>query len=107
MLRSIKGNQAALFPTADDEMAATGPSVDGVKEEARPFANRILTGDCVDVLSTIPERSVDLVFADPPYNLQLENQLLRPNQTVVCHCSADIHLAPQLGRVARSLTAPR
>lgn len=45
--------------------------------------NQILSGDCVEILRTLPEDSIDLVFADPPYNLQLQNELLRPNQTVV------------------------
>lgn len=45
--------------------------------------NQILQGDCVDILQTLPDRSVDLIFADPPYNLQLQRELLRPNQTVV------------------------
>jgi site-specific DNA-methyltransferase (adenine-specific)/modification methylase len=45
--------------------------------------DQILQGDCVEVLGTLPERSVDLIFADPPYNLQLRNQLLRPDQSVV------------------------
>lgn len=45
--------------------------------------NQIIQGDCVEVLSTLPAKSVDLIFADPPYNLQLRNQLLRPNQTTV------------------------
>jgi DNA modification methylase len=31
------------------------------------------------VLSSLPEKSVDLIFADPPYNLQLRGDLLRPN----------------------------
>jgi modification methylase len=43
----------------------------------------ILPGDCLEILATLPENSVDLVFADPPYNLQLQNDLYRPNQTKV------------------------
>jgi len=43
----------------------------------------ILQGDCVDVLNGLPEKSVDVIFADPPYNLQLENKLIRPNETEV------------------------
>jgi modification methylase len=43
----------------------------------------ILPGDCVEVLNALPEKSVDLVFADPPYNLQLNNELWRPNHTRV------------------------
>ena len=45
--------------------------------------NRVLVGDCLEELAKLPAASVDLVFADPPYNLQLERQLLRPNNTVV------------------------
>jgi len=45
--------------------------------------NEIIQGDCLQVLRTLPDASVDLVFADPPYNLQLQGDLLRPNQTRV------------------------
>ena len=34
-------------------------------------------------MNGLPEASVDMVFADPPYNLQLEGDLLRPNNSVV------------------------
>ena len=43
--------------------------------------NRVLVGDCLEELARLPDQSVDLVFADPPYNLQLERELLRPNNT--------------------------
>jgi modification methylase len=45
--------------------------------------DQILTGDCRDILPALPEKSVDLVFADPPYNLQLRQELYRPNKTRV------------------------
>ncbi len=45
--------------------------------------NRVLVGDCLEELAKLPAASVDLVFADPPYNLQLERDLLRPNNTRV------------------------
>jgi len=45
--------------------------------------NRVIVGDCLDALGKLPDESIDLVFADPPYNLQLERDLLRPNNTVV------------------------
>jgi modification methylase len=45
--------------------------------------NQLLVGDCLTELRRIPDRSVDLVFADPPYNLQLSTELLRPNNTRV------------------------
>jgi site-specific DNA-methyltransferase (adenine-specific) len=43
----------------------------------------LLPGNCLDVLATLPENSVDLIFADPPYNLQLQNDLYRPNLSKV------------------------
>ncbi|MEJ0096365.1 MAG: site-specific DNA-methyltransferase [Methylocella sp.] len=45
--------------------------------------NQILIGDCMELLAQLPACSVDLVFADPPYNLQLESTLSRPDQSIV------------------------
>lgn len=45
--------------------------------------NQILEGNCVEILNDLPEKSVDLIFADPPYNLQLRQELWRPNMTRV------------------------
>lgn len=45
--------------------------------------NQIIQGDCSEVLNSLPEGSIDLIFADPPYNLQLQNDLWRPNHTKV------------------------
>ncbi len=45
--------------------------------------NQILHGDCIEILKSLPENSVDVIFADPPYNLQLRNDLYRPNMTKV------------------------
>ncbi len=45
--------------------------------------DHIYQGDCLEVLRGLPDASVDLVFADPPYNLQLQNTLLRPNNSKV------------------------
>lgn len=45
--------------------------------------NQVIQGDCIEVMETLPEKSVDMIFADPPYNLQLQNELYRPNMTRV------------------------
>ncbi|MBY4894455.1 site-specific DNA-methyltransferase [Rhodobacteraceae bacterium N5(2021)] len=45
--------------------------------------NTILAGDCIEVMNGLPEASVDLIFADPPYNLQLKGDLHRPNNSLV------------------------
>ena len=43
----------------------------------------IILGNSISVMSELPPESVDMVFADPPYNLQLEGELHRPNNTKV------------------------
>ncbi|MGV6819082.1 MAG: DNA methyltransferase [Parvularcula sp.] len=50
---------------------------------AIPSVDTIIKGDCIEVLRTLPDASVDLVFADPPYNLQLSGELTRPDQSEV------------------------
>jgi len=45
--------------------------------------DRIIVGDCIEALARLPDRSVDLVFADPPYNLQLGGDLHRPDNSKV------------------------
>jgi site-specific DNA-methyltransferase (adenine-specific) len=45
--------------------------------------NQVIQADCLQTLSSLPEKSLDLVFADPPYNLQLQGELWRPNNTLV------------------------
>ncbi|MEQ1950842.1 site-specific DNA-methyltransferase [Mesorhizobium sp. CN2-181] len=52
-------------------------------EEAAPWRDTIIRGDCVAALERLPEKSVDVVFADPPYNLQLNGDLHRPDQSKV------------------------
>jgi modification methylase len=53
------------------------------KVDVKPLHNQILVGDCLTELKKIPSNSVDLVFADPPYNLQLKGDLSRPDQSMV------------------------
>jgi DNA modification methylase len=58
-----------------------------IKEKCYKFLlmrlNTVIQGDCIEELKKIPDNSIDLIFADPPYNMQLENALYRPNNTKV------------------------
>ncbi|MGH6838336.1 MAG: site-specific DNA-methyltransferase [Methylocella sp.] len=54
----------------------------GVAPAALPL-DEIIKGDCIKAMDRLPPESVDLVFADPPYNLQLETHLSRPDQSLV------------------------
>ena len=49
----------------------------------RTQSNEILSGDCIDIMRDLPENSIDMIFADPPYNLQLAGELHRPNNSRV------------------------
>ena len=51
--------------------------------EQSGWLDTILKGDCVAALNRLPENSVDVIFADPPYNLQLDGDLHRPDQSKV------------------------
>ncbi|WJH39225.1 site-specific DNA-methyltransferase [Aliirhizobium terrae] len=65
-------------------MAAVLPLAD-LKHQVRPgsWVNSIIKGDCVAALEALPDHSVDAIFADPPYNLQLGGALHRPDQSLV------------------------
>ena len=47
------------------------------------FSNKILNGDCLKELKKIPDKTFDLVFADPPYNMQIGEKLIRPDSSKV------------------------
>lgn len=65
-----------------DSNKAAGAAGWGSFNDRLPL-DRVLVGDCVSVMNALPEQSVDVIFADPPYNLQLANELLRPNHSRV------------------------
>ena len=64
---------ASVFPLAD------------LKTSVKPgsWVDTIIKGDCVAALEALPNQSVDVIFADPPYNLQLGGTLHRPDQSLV------------------------
>lgn len=45
--------------------------------------NTIIDGDCIEAMNALPANSIDLIFADPPYNLQLKGDLHRPDNSQV------------------------
>lgn len=59
------------------------PQVVSRREPSLLVRDTILLGDSIAMLNSLPEASVDLIFADPPYNLQLEGALNRPDQSLV------------------------
>ncbi len=69
---------ASVFPLADFRRA--GFDLAG---ESDAWKDSIIKGDCVAALEALPGQSVDAIFADPPYNLQLGGTLHRPDQSLV------------------------
>jgi len=47
------------------------------------FENKIINGNSLEVLKKIPDKTFNLIFADPPYNLQIGEKLKRPDDTKV------------------------
>ena len=89
-MRSARAGAAS--PKAQIQVSRTGPSASrfpGVQRAAAQAVpqnipkDEILIGDCIAHLRGLPEGCADLVFADPPYNLQLEGALSRPDQSMV------------------------
>jgi len=60
----------------------------------------VLVGDCVQAMNCLAEQSVHMVFADPPYNLQLKGDLRRPNNSRVDGVD-EAGCAPGLSQAAR------
>ena len=81
---AVAGAKPQLKVTRTEVPSRRPPAVQIARSAPEPLPlNQILIGDCVAGLSSLPAESVDLVFADPPYNLQLEQSLSRPDQSLV------------------------
>jgi modification methylase len=63
--------------------SSRAPRVSSESPEFAAPSARILVGDCVAEMAKLPAASVDLIFADPPYNLQLSGDLKRPDDSKV------------------------
>ena len=71
-------------------MVRTARMADSVNAEGSQLPiDTILVGDCIKHMNALPAGSVDLVFADPPYNLQLDQGLTRPDQSRVAGVDDD------------------
>jgi modification methylase len=80
----VAGAEPQINVTRTEVSTARRPAVQiPVRPKSVLPVNQILVGDCVARLASLPPESVDLVFADPPYNLQLEGSLSRPDQSLV------------------------
>src|SRR5277367_901087 len=64
-------------------MSFESPNSRSAASAASQASPRIFVGDCVAEMTKLPAHSVDLVFADPPYNLQLQGDLKRPDDSRV------------------------
>src|SRR5687768_9493298 len=63
--------------------SSRAPRVSSEPRDSAASSARILVGDCVAEMAKLPAASVDLIFADPPYNLQLAGDLKRPDDSKV------------------------
>ena len=59
------------------------PPAEAKAEIESPPLDRVLVGDCIEIMRSLPPKSVHLIFADPPYNLQLRGELRRPDDSRV------------------------
>ncbi len=82
--RSAKGAKTReIHQEEPRKVTARGPAALGRDDTLSLTLDTVHQGDCLDILRTLPDRSVDMVFADPPYNLQLGGDLHRPDNSRV------------------------
>jgi modification methylase len=75
--------QIQVLRTGAGEAKRPAAKLEKIGEPSVAPRDAILIGDCVAEMLRLPPASIDLVFADPPYNLQLEGALSRPDQSLV------------------------
>ena len=66
-----------------DQPARQAKTAPGTTRRSKLPIDQVLLGDCVQIMNALPEASVDMVFADTPYNLQLRGELERPDMSRV------------------------
>src|ERR1700712_5688426 len=88
--RTVVAGAAARKQVSRTGRLASAPRMGLVPAVQRLPLDEILIGDCIAAMDSLPAASVDCVFADPPYNLQLgEGALLRPDQSRVAAVDDD------------------
>src|SRR3546814_7555130 len=68
------------------------------------FVGRVLVGDSIERMRALPAASVDVIFADPPYNLQLRGELHRPDASRVDGVDEDWDRFPDMASYDRFTT---
>src|SRR5579871_1512758 len=80
-MRMLRAGASSL--PAQIQVSRTGNGETRRPAAIAPPRDVVLVGDCIEAMERLPAESVDLIFADPPYNLQLEGALSRPDQSLV------------------------
>src|SRR5262245_7749661 len=78
-----KNSAKAKAGAADSKVIGAKPSGAKIAGKSALPLDQIIIGDCIQSMTALPAGSVDLVFADPPYNLQLGGDLTRPDNSHV------------------------
>ncbi|MFC7399428.1 site-specific DNA-methyltransferase [Chelatococcus sp. GCM10030263] len=78
----MRTDAAGTSPRIKVSRTGARVSVEPVEVASLPL-DQVVVGDCIASLNRLPAESVDLIFADPPYNLQLEGALTRPDNSLV------------------------
>ncbi len=72
-----------IDPQVQKNTKAKSASISRIAAKPALPLNQIVVGDCIESMNALPPNSVDLIFADPPYNLQLGGDLTRPDNSHV------------------------
>lgn len=79
----IETQQTFISSGAKVNNKIANTNLSGANQSIIDFENKIHLGDCIELMKSMPKGSADMIFADPPYNLQLGGDLTRPDNSVV------------------------
>jgi modification methylase len=82
-LAGVTGTKSRIQVSRTETSSPRGSKRPLVQAVVPLAKDTIFVGDCIATMNALPPQCIDLIFADPPYNLQLEGALSRPDQSVV------------------------
>ena len=86
---SFKEDHSNIYPRLSTKGNDLQKIIESLEGDKNKIQIRLTDGDCLELLKKLDDKSIDLIFLDPPYNLQLNKELTRPNHSVVNGVSQD------------------
>jgi DNA modification methylase len=86
MIKQLKANMIEYKAVLEELLFQIGTSIFHIVIQhnlSMKYLNQVIHGNCLNILPKLPRKSVDMIFADPPYNLQLSKKQLKVGKRIV------------------------